>query len=115
MAGALNNADETKPNTTDFFGHLSIGEKSKLKWKGDRAKLESFVETALSLAGKWSSDDSTHNFNSNLISIKFSDTQTLRIQGKSGKELEERLLNIASNTGETRLVVNDSTAKRFYC
>jgi hypothetical protein len=42
MAGAPNKADETKPNTTDFFGHLSIGEKSKLKWKGNRQELKSF-------------------------------------------------------------------------
>jgi hypothetical protein len=113
MAEAPNKADKVKPSTTELcklFDNLSIGNQSKLKWKGSRKQLESFVKT-LPLAGEWSSGD---NFNSNLISIRFSDKQTLRIQGKSGKELEERLLNIASETGETRLVVNDSTAKRFY-
>jgi hypothetical protein len=114
MAEAPNKADKVKPSTTDLcklFDNLKIENKSKLKWKGSRQQLQSFVKT-LPLAGEWSSGD---NFTSNLISIKFSDKQTLRIQGESGKELEERLLNIASKTGETRLVVNDSTAKRFYC
>jgi hypothetical protein len=118
MAGAQNKADETKPGTTDLcdlFDHLSIGEKSKLKWKGGRQELKSFVETTLSLAGKWSSDDSTLKFKSNGISITFYDTQTLQIQGKNGKELKKLLRDIASETGDTRLVVNDSTAKRFYC
>ena len=116
MAEAPNKADKVKPSTTELcklFDNLKIENKSKLKWKGSRQQLQSFVKT-LPLAGEWSSGDNLV-FNSNLISIKFSDTRTLRIQGKSGKELEERLLNIASETGETRLVVNDSTAKRFYC
>jgi hypothetical protein len=120
MAVAQNKADETKPRTTDLcdlFDHLSIGKKSKLKWKGGRQELKSFVETTLSLIGKWSSDYSTYQFNSKLISITFYDSKqkTLLIQGIIGKELKERLQNIASETGETRLVVNDSTAKRFYC
>ena len=116
MAGAPNKADETKPNTTDFFGHLSIGEKSKLKWEGNRQELKSFVETTLSLTGEWSSDDSTPMFKSNGITITFYDSKqnTLLIQGRIGDELKQHLLNIASETGDTmRLVVNDSTAKRF--
>jgi hypothetical protein len=115
MAGAPNKADETKPNTTDFFGHLSIGEKSKLKWKGNRQELKSFVETTLSLTGEWSSNDSTLKFKSNGITITFyhSEQNTLLIQGKISDEFKQHLLNIASKTGDTRLVVNDSTAKRF--
>ncbi|CAB3996410.1 uncharacterized protein LOC111322856 [Paramuricea clavata] len=112
MAGAPNEVDKVDVNK--LFDHLSIDKKSKLKWGSGRQELESFVKTALSpLVGKWSSDDSTHKFKSNGITITFynvnvNERNTLLIQGNIGEELKNHLLNIANETGDTRLPLIDS-------
>ena len=111
MAEAPNKADTSTTDRSNLSNYLSIDKKPRIKWEGSSQQLESFVKETLSLTGKWSS-----HFISDEISITFHNaTQTLQIQGKKGNELKARLLEMTSENGDTcRLVVYNSTAKRFY-
>jgi hypothetical protein len=134
MDKAKNEALTRSPSTTNKDGFV-------FKWKepeGGFDELKSFVETTLSLIGTWSSlpKANAEKFTTNSkmdksISITFHiSTKTLQIQGNSEdvKELKEFLLKLTTirnprkpandessstvQSVDTRLVVNDSTAKQ---
>jgi hypothetical protein len=136
MDKAKNEALMRSPSTTNKDGFVFKWEEPE----GSFEELKSFVETTLSLTGTWSSlpkanaEKFTTNSKSKMdksISITFHiGTKTLQIQGNSEdvKELKAFLLELTTprnsrkpandessstvQSVDTRLVVNDSTAKQ---